>query len=113
LVGNGGSLRVQTAPMVRLSASPSTLFGSTRVGGPSFESYAGASDNSTYDAAGRLTSLTDANAAVTRFGYDSAGNLSSLTDPVGNTTQWSYAQNSLTRPTQEASASLLFQPIFG
>ena len=55
----------------------------------------------TFDAAGRLASITDANSAVTQFTHDAAGNLSSLTDPDGNTTHWFYnPQNQLTQENQ-------------
>ena len=100
-----------------LVGSPSTLFQPTRNGGPSFQQYlasSGSSDgnsdgNSNYDAAGRLTSLTDANGGVTSFTYDSAGNLASLTDPVGNTTTWTYdAQNRMTQETDQLGNSRHF-----
>ena len=85
------------------SASPNTLFQSTHAGGPSFEAYRAPSASPyTLDAAGRLTSLLDANQGVTRFTYDPADNLASLTDPVGNITEWSYDDQD--RLTQETNA---------
>ncbi len=63
----------------------------------------------TSDAAGNLTSLTDANGGVTRATYDPAGNLSSLTDPVGNATSFLYdGQGRLTQETDALGASRYF-----
>ncbi|MDY0171190.1 MAG: hypothetical protein RBS80_31915 [Thermoguttaceae bacterium] len=44
----------------------------------------------TFDAAGRVASLTNANGSNTRFTYDGSGNLATVLDPVGNLTQWVY-----------------------
>ncbi len=49
-----------------------------------------APSNYTRDAAGRITSVIDANAHLTSFSYDAAGNLISLIDPDSNTTAWTY-----------------------
>jgi RHS repeat-associated protein len=91
-----------TPALLSSSASPSVLFQSTHTGGPSFESYRGSSTGPTFDAAGRLTRLVDANAGVTQFTYDTSGNLASLADPVGNTTSWAYDDED--RLTEETDA---------
>ncbi len=51
----------------------------------------------TYDAVGQMTSTTDASGDTTTYAYDAAGNLVTSTDPDGNTTTYTYdAQNRLT-----------------
>ncbi len=94
------TLSLDASPLSLAMPAATTSFGSltasalfslpVRTGGPSFGSVAATPSNAAFDAAGRLTSLTDRTAGVTRFGYDTAGNLASLTDPVENTTQWVY-----------------------
>ena len=61
----------------------------------------GSSSNTfTFDSAGRIASITDANSSVTGFTHDTVGNLSSLTDPNNNTTAWTYdGQNRVTQET--------------
>ena len=59
-----------------------------------------ASNTYTFDEAGRIASITDANSSVTHFTHDTTGNLSSLTDPNSNTTGWNYdGQNRVTQET--------------
>ncbi len=107
VVYDGQPLSVEvSSPLV---VSPSTLFQSSHAGGPSFDAYAAPSESATFDAAGRLTSFTDRNQAVTRFAYDGIGNLTSLTDPVGNATTWSYdAQNRVSSETDQLGISRYF-----
>ena len=52
--------------------------------------YAAITGGNTFDSAGRVTTVADANGGVTSFTYDSSGNLTSLSDPDGNTTTWTY-----------------------
>ncbi len=100
------SLLSTTSVSLTSVAATSSLFESTRTGGPSFESYSVTPTSSSYDSSGRLTSLTDANLGVTSFTYDAAGNLASLTDPVSNTTTWVYDdQNRAVQETDELSNS--------
>jgi len=51
---------------------------------------ANAVTQSTYDAFGRVTSVTDANGNVSHREYDRAGNTVAVVDPLGNVTQTSY-----------------------
>ena len=96
-----------TSSMSLTQTNPFALFSSTRsTGGSSFGTYVTSTGGRTFDSAGRLISLTDANFAVTRFGYDAAGNLAELTDPLQNTTRWTYdEQNRLTQETDELGES--------
>ncbi len=97
---SAATVSLDASPLSLATPAATTSFGSltasalfsqpVRTGGPSFGAVAATPSNAAFDAAGRLTSLTDGNAGVTRFGYDTAGNLASLTDPVENTTQWVY-----------------------
>ena len=43
-----------------------------------------------YDAAGNMSSATDAAGSTTSYAYDAAGNMSSATDPLGAVTAWTY-----------------------
>ena len=43
-----------------------------------------------YDAAGRLTSVTDQNGHTTTYTYDAVGNRLSQTDALGNQTTFTY-----------------------
>jgi RHS repeat-associated protein len=47
----------------------------------------------TYNSAGMLSTVTDANGGVTSYGYDSNNNLTSITDPRGNTYQNFFDSN--------------------
>ena len=60
--------------------------------------YAAITGGNTFDSAGRVTTVTDANGGVTSFTYDSSGNLTSLTDPDGNTTTWTYNDQDQSHP---------------
>ncbi|MBC7266882.1 MAG: right-handed parallel beta-helix repeat-containing protein [Coriobacteriia bacterium] len=51
---------------------------------------AGATTRYSYDAAGRLTSVTDPLGGVSAFTYDAAGNLLSTTDPMGRVARFTY-----------------------
>ena len=112
LAAAGGMMSLAMASTLALPsspASPSVLFQSTRTGGPSFASYRGSPTGPTFDAAGRLTRLVDANAGVAQFTYDTSGNLASLTDPAGNTTSWLYnSSNRLAQETDALGASRYF-----
>ena len=71
--------------------------------------YAAISGGNTFDSAGRVTTVTDANGGVTSFTYDSSGNLTSLTDPDGNTTTWTYnGQDQLIQETNPLGASAYY-----
>jgi len=50
----------------------------------------GSSTQTAYDAAGRVSSTTDALGNVTTFGYDAAGHQISVQDALGNTTTYDY-----------------------
>ena len=61
-----------------------------------------------FDSAGQIACLTDANGGVTSFTHDSSGNLTSLSDPAGNTTTWTYnAQNQMVQEKHLAGKQLL------
>ena len=45
-----------------------------------------------YDAAGRVSSTTDAASKITHYGYDDAGRRQTVTDPLGNVTTFGYDQ---------------------
>ncbi|MEX2475769.1 RHS repeat domain-containing protein [Marinobacter sp.] len=58
----------------------------------------------TYDAASRVTSETDALDGVTTYTYDAAGNRLTATNPEGTTRNSYDAQNRLTRLTTTDAA---------
>jgi YD repeat-containing protein len=71
--------------------------------------YAAITGGNTFDSAGRVTSVTNANGGATTFTYDSSGNLTSLTDPDGNTTTWTYnSQDQLIQETNPLGASAYY-----
>ncbi|MGD9126872.1 MAG: fibronectin type III domain-containing protein, partial [Planctomycetia bacterium] len=84
-------VRTPSFSMESMVGLPEIMFGSSRTGGPSFTVYGDYETGPlSYDSLGRLTKLTDANDAVTRFTYNGESRLAGLTDPVGNTTEWVY-----------------------
>jgi len=62
--------------------TPSGLVSSTTIGG--------ATTSFGYDAAGRLTSVTDPLGTETTMTYDTAGNMTSITDALGRTVRFTY-----------------------
>ena len=94
---------VSSTTFLGASATPSSLLESAEVDGPSFVSSVASFSDVTFDAGGRLASISDRNGGITCFSYDVVGNLASLTDPVYNTTRWSYDDQN--RLTEETNAS--------
>ena len=62
-----------------------------------------------YDAAGRLTSVTDRNGNATTYTYDPSGRLETITDPVGLETTFVYVGGLLASITDPASRTTLFE----